>query len=304
MNSYYQATEFFPMIQQSHRQVLNFSGDTAFQVFRFEDFFTAFPEYFFHQSLLQAHCFLLVRCGIVQLKINDSHEVIQDSSLFYLPPGSLLHIERTTDLRAEVILFPAALLQTGRFSNLMLNDFAIFSQLTGLWNMRLEDFEFTEIDRMIARLHGELVEEQTLRSAEYLHNVFVSLLFIFERLKRSTVTATTEPSRDAAKAEQFVQLLEEHYMQERAVQFYADALHVTPRKLNVVVSAKYNISVKRVIEKRVIEGIKCRLRNTDDTLKEIGYAFGFKDPTNFNKYFKKYTRLTPATYKRKYIMHI
>ena len=34
--------------------------------------------------------------------------------------------------------------------------------------------------------------------------------------------------------------------------------------------------------------------------KEISYKIGFEDPTNFVKYFKKYTELTPIDFRKKY----
>ena len=38
----------------------------------------------------------------------------------------------------------------------------------------------------------------------------------------------------------------------------------------------------------------------ENDIKEIGYKTGFNDPTNFVKFFKKYTKTTPASFRKQF----
>jgi AraC family transcriptional regulator, transcriptional activator of pobA len=41
------------------------------------------------------------------------------------------------------------------------------------------------------------------------------------------------------------------------------------------------------------------LAHTTESVKEIGYDLGFEEPTNFIKYFKKHSKLTPTEFREK-----
>ena len=61
-----------------------------------------------------------------------------------------------------------------------------------------------------------------------------------------------------------------------------------------------NKPVKTYINDSLILEIKRLLMNTSLSIKEISYKTGFEDPTNFVKYFKKYTELTPIDFRKRF----
>ena len=97
----------------------------------------------------------------------------------------------------------------------------------------------------------------------------------------------------------FQKLVEEDCFKSKKVQYYAQKLGVSSKTLNNIVNNIINdSSAKTFIDERTIMRIKRLLISTDHSIKEIAYMAGFSDPTNFFKYFKKYTGSSPEVFRQ------
>lgn len=297
MNSQHHEAGQSPSFPRCAQQKPSSTDAALFRLLEFDEFFCSFPGFFIQEAPIAFYCFILVRRGMLQLSINGLTMSGETDSAFRIFPGDRLFIKSSDEINVSVLVFPEEFLQQNKFSSLMLRDFRLFNRQLSPQAIHLETAEISAIEKLAKRIFGEIADSEPGQSREFVSNMFLTLLFLFERIMRSRNLKTTAPNPDSLLLHAFTDKLEKHFEAQRSVEFYAKALHVTPRKLNQVVSAQYGCSVKKVIERRVVEGIKNRLRSTDLTLKEIGYEFGFNDPTNFNKYFKKFTRQTPAAYK-------
>ena len=97
---------------------------------------------------------------------------------------------------------------------------------------------------------------------------------------------------------EFQKLVEEDCFKSKKVQYYAQKLGVSTKTLNNIVNEVSNNSAKDFIDERTIMQIKRLLISTDDSIKEIAYTTGFSDPTNFFKYFKKFTDSSPEVFRQ------
>ena len=98
----------------------------------------------------------------------------------------------------------------------------------------------------------------------------------------------------------FQKMVEEDCFKSRKVQYYAKKLGVSAKTLNNIVNDVVNVSAKSFIDERTIMQIKRLLISTDHSIKEIAYIAGFSDPTNFFKYFKKFTGSSPEVFRQAY----
>ena len=97
----------------------------------------------------------------------------------------------------------------------------------------------------------------------------------------------------------FQKLVEEDCFKSKKVQYYAQKLGFSSKKLNIIVNNVISgTSAKAFIDERTIMQIKRLLISTDLTINEIAYTVGFSDPTNFYKYFKKFTGIPPDTFRK------
>lgn len=99
--------------------------------------------------------------------------------------------------------------------------------------------------------------------------------------------------------EEFTNLLQENYQISRNVNFYAQKLNISSKHLNSLCRKFLNISAKNTIDNYTILEIKRELIS-NLPIKEIAYKFGFIETTNFVKYFKKQTNISPSKFKEQF----
>ncbi|MBE0392871.1 helix-turn-helix transcriptional regulator [Flavobacterium sp. PL002] len=96
---------------------------------------------------------------------------------------------------------------------------------------------------------------------------------------------------------QFKNLVEDHYTSTRNVKDYANKLFISTKHLNQVVKEFTLNTAKHFIDDFVILETKRAMVSSNTSLKEIAFAVGFDEVTNFTKFFKKHTDLTPKEFK-------
>jgi AraC-like DNA-binding protein len=82
------------------------------------------------------------------------------------------------------------------------------------------------------------------------------------------------------------------------LQDYADAQGLHSNYLSNVIKSKTGKPVGTWIIEKTISEAKSLLQNTDVPIKEVAYQLGFAESTHFSNYFKKYTDLTPASFRK------
>ncbi len=96
---------------------------------------------------------------------------------------------------------------------------------------------------------------------------------------------------------EFKNLVEKQYTQTRNVKDYAKILQISTKHLNQIVKEFTLNTAKHFIDDFVTLEMKRAIASTNSSLKEIGYAVGFDEMTNFTKFFKKQTGTTPKRFK-------
>jgi len=92
-------------------------------------------------------------------------------------------------------------------------------------------------------------------------------------------------------------LVEEHFRHERLIAFYADALAMTPDRLNDHVKRVTGVTAGHLIRQRVLTEAKRQLVFTNQAIQEIAYDLAFSDPSHFTRFFRKHTGLTPQAFR-------
>ena len=99
----------------------------------------------------------------------------------------------------------------------------------------------------------------------------------------------------------FNSLIEQNIAKSRSADFYANELAITYKHLNLICKELVNKTAKNVIDDFLILKAKRNLINTTMKSNELAFKLGFEDPTNFTKYFKKHTGLTPKEFTKSYL---
>lgn len=119
-------------------------------------------------------------------------------------------------------------------------------------------------------------------------------------LPKQILTRKDEITRD------FLQLVTRHLddlMHERIQKRYstrdfAALLFIAPRHLTNTLKLTTGKSPCDVMEERITAEVRTLLEQTDLPVAEISYRFGYKDTTNFIKFFKGMAGITPLQYRK------
>ncbi len=95
----------------------------------------------------------------------------------------------------------------------------------------------------------------------------------------------------------FYNAVEQHFRENRNTEFYVHLLGINEKILSKEIKALTGNTPKIYIDSRTVLEAKRLLSYSSLSIKEVGFELGFDEPTNFNKYFRKHTGITPAQFK-------
>ena len=155
--------------------------------------------------------------------------------------------------------------------------------------------------KRIAALCAELYEEHFLAREGYrlaMRGLLALIAIGVARLAASrarTGSVTLAPAD--ATVEALRKLVEENFRKQRHLEFYAQALAMTPDRLNDHVKRATGVTAGHLIRQRVLTEAKRQLVFTGQPIHEIAYDLAFSDPSHFARFFRKQTGTTPHEFR-------
>ena len=142
-------------------------------------------------------------------------------------------------------------------------------------------------------------EELKNQNNEAQRNILAKMLelYLLKQERESGNSSNTRQKEYYQLFFQFKDLVEQEFRKTRNVKDYADKLLISSKHLNKLVQSFTLNTAKHFIDQYVVLEIKRAILSTDQSLKEIAYDLGFDEVTNFTKFFRKHTDLTPKEYK-------
>lgn len=93
--------------------------------------------------------------------------------------------------------------------------------------------------------------------------------------------------RPSRLTQRYLQLVNEHYAEKKAVCEYAKILYVTASYLNKVVKDETGLTAREHIQQKIIAEAKRGLYSSGLSMKEVAFRLGYDDMGHFSKFFKK-----------------
>lgn len=129
--------------------------------------------------------------------------------------------------------------------------------------------------------------------------LFSALALLLHRL-RPEMRHDKLSTEQSLKLARFFTLMQKHFEHIRDANWYANQINTTYKTLNQVCKVATGLTAKQMIDAFTLIEMKRRLIVTSAPSQQIAYDFGFEDASNFVKYFKKQTTLTPSQFQKKY----
>ncbi|BDY03491.1 AraC family transcriptional regulator [Ferrimonas sp. YFM] len=126
--------------------------------------------------------------------------------------------------------------------------------------------------------------------------LFIALLVKLGRQRKSHLAHLSEQQKE--RFGQFLNLVEQHYIEAREASQYAQWMHTSYKSLNQLCKSCCGQTAKQLIDFRTILEIKRKLVMDGLSTQETASDLSFEDSSYLNKYFKRLTGQTPAAFKR------
>lgn len=110
------------------------------------------------------------------------------------------------------------------------------------------------------------------------------------------------PAKEKHTMSRLKQLIGHYLLQEHAIGFYAEQLHLPVRQLNRICMQSTGLTLYGLLQERLLTESKILLRTSPLSAKEISHQLGFKDPAYFGRFFKKYMGMPPAMFRQQSVL--
>lgn len=229
--------------------------------------------------------------------IEDQTKNVIDYNLSFTSPGQPVNID-TLKMKGRInymILFKPEFLPfaTGLFS--LFETFPYFN------NFILPSYQLTAQQKMLfKRCFQDIYEEYQLgemATVDILKSYLTALLFKAKRELQFSTAISYLKSRRQEITFNFENLIKQTRQKHQPIKYYAELLNISPIYLSECIKKVSDKTAKQIIDEYLVLEAKSLLKLTSKTICEIANQLGFDDGSNFVKYFKKQTGLTPKQYK-------
>lgn len=250
---------------------------------------------FYKPPFRRSFYFMGLMSGVGKSRIvyDSGKEVRMNSTLVFQAPGLLSSFYRTEHAYGYLLYFKLPCFSFFRPD--FEKEFPFFDvQQTHVFEISQEKYDEFALALEDVYTAFERTDDKQHRIAG------LKLLAVLYQLKGFTQLSQqqdriTKP--ESVLLKQFLQLVNDNYIERRTVNEYAEMLSVTPKYLSEYIKTTTGQNALLLIHQRIIAEAKSLVLYTDLDMAEICYQLNFSDPANFSKFFKKQVGLTPLEFR-------
>ena len=238
--------------------------------------------------------------GTVELLVNLRPVIVHRGQTLVMMPGCIFEGQRMSeDVRFCGIMIDAEYMETMRKNVGLRIDLAHRYR-----SYRLHTITTAALENYV-RMYQVIREELSRSDYDYKKDVIQRYCEIWV-LKNISLNDDNdlkpELSHPLNRREQifhdFLTLLEQNYMQERSISFYAGRMCLTPKYLSTIIKEVSGKHGMQWIDEYVTLEAKALLRNGTLSVKEVSDRLHFPSQSMFGRFFKKMTGYSPKQYKQ------
>lgn len=164
--------------------------------------------------------------------------------------------------------------------------------------INLDGLEYPIFKQLVENIWNEYHSPDDFATEELIVSALRIFLLFSERKRKKKDNVVQSPYRK--QFVQFQNMAQSQILKTRKVADYATQLNVSTKTLNRITQELMSRSAKTYLHDVFVLELKRLLMNTDLSIKEIGFASGFEETTNFVRYFKNQVGITPAKFRKEY----
>lgn len=223
---------------------------------------------------------------------------VEKDSILYLSKNQVNAFKFNKKVKGFIILF------TDEYLKKQLNKLPK-SEIIRLFNSQLFSSKIqiskaSNVSNYIQLFFEEFYKEDQSFDKQTICNSLFTVIFTKLEALKQYQTLDIKDSKKLIDFLKFKNLVSNHFVESRNADFYAQKMNITYKHLNTICKDVINSTAKQFIDEFIILEAKRKLVNSIIKSTELSYSLGFEEPTNFVKYFKKLTGLTPNSFKNNY----
>lgn len=234
-------------------------------------------------------------CNVTHL-IDFNQITIKPHSLLFLSKDIVHRFDDKEQLKGKIILFTDTFFGKTEADIRFLRKSILFNDLLSVSQIQIEN-QSELFKSLVQLMETELQMVTDDLQAAILQNFLHNFLLLSERELRNQNFTKIKKGADLDYVMLFKDLLEVNYKNQKQVNYYAKQIIISEKRLNQATTKVLGKSPKELIDERVLLEAKRILAHTTESVKEIAYQLGFEEPTNFIKYFKKHSSITPTEFR-------
>ena len=249
------------------------------------------------------------RSGEVEMEIDDTPYIIRKGDVYFYTPSALVRLKRrSADLKGVLLevdldyILPLSHKVLTFEDILYLRDHPCvtltdaqcrhLSFMLETYDLRTRSEDFGAAGRQMLFLQNELVKS-------FGQLLFCELMTIY--YARKTMQPVSRSRKDLI-FQHFLLTLFRSYRRERDVAFYAREQNLSVRYFSSIIKEKSGRNALQWIVRVVISEARQLLESSDASIKEIAVQLNFSTQSFFGKYFKQYVGISPAEYRRQFLL--
>jgi AraC family transcriptional regulator, transcriptional activator of pobA len=219
---------------------------------------------------------------------------IRENTFFFLPAYQITEHEfMSADTEGYFCHFNFDIFTNHLPQHNMLRDFP-FLQFIGNPIVKIEE----PIKPFILNIFERLEAEYKKNEVENFDIIAVYLLALFTEVKLFYAPSVYAKKNTSLMITQnFKDALSRHIYEKQKVTEYADLLNVSPNHLNKCVKLTTGQSAQDILNEMILLEAKVLLKQTDMQISEIAYKLSQQNHSDFSRFFKAKTGITPKDYK-------
>ena len=230
---------------------------------------------------------------LIDFEVHD----IRKGDFFFIRPGQVHAFFPSHDSDGIIIAFTEDFLLQSSNYHVKSAHLEALSELSLGCLFPLSDEERENVDTQIRMIRQELSNSYDALQESILQSYLSSLLLVLLRIKQENQQLSPKRGKELLYALQFKSLIERCCNRRSTVLEYATELGISTRILRKITELHFGKCPKTIIQETVLLESKRMLIDRSLTVKEISYNLGYDEPTNFTKFFKKFTSMSPEQFR-------
>ena len=224
-------------------------------------------------------------------------------TLLFISKEQVQFYQKIEGVEAYYLIFTEKFLERSQLETHLMQQLTLFNYHLFEPTIQLDDKDFPLFLDLVKRIFEEYYAPDDFATEEIIKSSLNVFLCLAERIRQTKLDTQARPYyyEDFLRLQK---LLKKYLFEDRSVQFYAQEMAISAKKLNRITYEIVQQPAKTYISQMLILEIKRYLVNTNLSVKEIAYQIGFEAPTNLVKFFRNQEKITPAEFRKRYLAKV